>query len=270
MILKRFKQTLSDSSIFLIIFGFIYFHSSLIWWSILASWIFCNCVSLIVHEGWGHQYVTPKNRYVGYVLDIVGYLGMPLFAFETQSRKIMWKVLHKIHHIHWKESLDYSQWDVDHNSTITYLFFPFRTNHMRQDMFYDKIADKVYNKVYLGMDTISRFLDYNRNKIVILIHILSLVCLGLEYYFYFVFVPTYSYDVYHRYFGEVLAHKGKQTKDADYDIPWLFFICTSIAYHKSHHQYPELNLGPKWVKYFNIQYYFTKLFFRINPAIPLS
>jgi hypothetical protein len=247
-----------------ILLGLIYYQSSLIWYALLVSWVVCNCTTLIVHEGWAHQYIVPKNKYFGYILDILGYFVSTPIPIEKYSIKMSWKIMHQFHHKYWKESNDFDQKTIDNTHWLIYLFFPAHSTHTTNALIYDKFYRKQTKEIYAKMSNTSIFIDVHRNKILFLMHIIFLLLLGLENYFYFVLFPVYMYSLYHKFFGEVLAHKNKLTKNDDKDYPYLFFICTSLAFHNSHHRYIGINLGSNWQKYLNIQFYFVKLFYNVK------
>ena len=37
----------------------------LIGWSLLAAWLIVNTAVIVAHEYWGHNYITPKNKFIG-------------------------------------------------------------------------------------------------------------------------------------------------------------------------------------------------------------
>jgi hypothetical protein len=262
--MNKINTIISDLITPAILFGLIYFQSTLIWYSILVCWVVCNCNTLIVHEGWAHQYIVPKNKYLGYILDILGHFISSPIPKEKYSMKMNWKIMHQFHHKYWKESNDFDQNTIDNNHWLIYIFFPAHIKDDTNKLVYDKLYNKTTKEIYAEMDNTSVFIDVHRNKIISVMHILFFLLLGLENYFYFVLLPAYTYSLYHKFFGEVLAHKNKLTKNDDKDYPYLFFVCTSLAYHNSHHRYIGINLGSTWQKYVNIQFYFVKLFYNIK------
>lgn len=232
------------------IVGLFYFNDlTLLAWSLLWSWVVCNCVVIILHEGLSHQQVIPKSKLIGYLLEFVAHLIVP---FDTELKK-SWSI-HWFHHATWKSHVDHVQNELENNSWFKYLCC---TNINRDERVY-KLIDK-------GKVLPSNMLDQYHVMINVIFSIALILLIGITNYFYFYVIPVRFFDFYLKYVLEYLPHHGKLTKEEESDTPWLFPICLNGAYHTSHHKNPgKLILGP--LKYLNIQYYFIKLFYNINTS----
>lgn len=265
------KRIFSDAviiSTLLILLGLVYFHSFLIVWALLITWLLFNCASLIVHEGWAHNYITPKNKFIGYIMDLFGYLTfLPNTKSKSISPKLFWMYQHILHHKHWKGD-DVVQWGLDHNHWLIYTF----TSKMKKSkrILNDEIIKNETNRYTNGMDSFSKLIDDYYTEVILLIHLTLLLAMGVEYYFYFVLFQAWIFGKIMIIVGEIIPHY-KKTASEEKDALYLFPLVTGNAYHVLHHQYQNvLFLGKGWLKYINIQYYFIKLFYNIRPGVLLA
>lgn len=235
-----------------------YYNADLLLWALLTSLIVFNCVSLIIHIDWSHNYIVPKNKFVKFFLDLLGYLTA-LPSVNGVSPKVFWKHIHPIHHRYWKDQeKDYLQWELNHNHLLRYLFTVDARHRQTTTKWYDYFS------------VTDSFIDRHFNLVIILVHVLLFWLLGFKYYFYFVIFQIWAFERQMTLIGEIVPHLNKRTREEEHDSPWLFPFYGESAFHVSHHRYPlELNLGQGWKKYFNIQYYFVKLFYNINPKVKL-
>lgn len=234
------------------------FSSKLLFCAIVANWIIFNCASIVVHEGWSHNYITPKNNIFRCILNVVACLtNVP----SKYSLMFFWKETHLTHHRFWKDHKDdYVQWELNNNNWFTYIF----TSRIRKkkNITYLMNVEQFRDK----LNSIDKWFDKHCNTITIITHLILLVVLGITYYFYFVLLQIWLYGRQMSFFEEWLPHKHAKDKAEEHDTAWLFFYYGSNAYHVSHHRYiNQMNLGSGWLKYFNIQYYFIKLFYNVNP-----
>ena len=236
----------------------IYYGADLLLWAVLTSWLVFNCVSLIVHIGWSHNYLIPKNKVFKFFLDLIGYLTV-LPSLKGVSPKIFWKYVHPIHHRYWKDpEKDYLQWELTHNHWLRYLF----TVDARHRQSSEDWAKHFNND--------KTFVDRHFNLIIITLHLLFLFLLGFKLYFYFVLFQIWAFERQMALVGEIIPHINKKSREEEHDQLLLFPFYGESAYHVSHHRYPfVLNLGTGYLKYFNIQYYFIKIFYNINPKVKI-
>ena len=67
------------------------------------------------------------------------------------------------------------------------------------------------------------------------------------------------------YFVEYITHYNNLYREEDTDHPWYFFLCGNHAYHSTHHRnLRAVIVGAGWLKYFNVQYYYIKLFYNLR------
>jgi fatty acid desaturase len=272
----NFKETLIKASTDIMLLctiavaaGLIYYQADMLGWALLFGLFVFNCGSLIVHEGWGHKYILPKNKLIKFIADMFGYLSF----FPTPksiSPRLYWNYVHITHHIKWKDSDDYLQWGLDHNNSWIYLF----TSRFRKTkrIVTDDIFKRETDKYLKNLNQFERFVDKHYNAVTIGLHILLLAVLGIKLYFYFVFFQIWLFTRSMVLFGEIMQHKGKKTKEDEKDNSLLLFpFFTSNTFHISHHVYPnEMNLGAGLLKYFNMQYYFIKLFYNVSPHVSIK
>jgi fatty acid desaturase len=255
------KKAITDKLLIFTVVVFIlllnFYSTKLLICAIVANWIIFNCVSMIVHEGWSHNYIIPKNNIVKCILNTVACLThIP----SKYSPFAIWKELHLSHHKFFKDpDYDYIQYDLNNNNWFTYIF----TSNLRvkkniiKDTNFDQYVDK--------LDSVDRWFNKHYNKVIVISHISLLLLLGASYYFYFVIFQIWLFGRQMPLIGEWLPHKHAKNKHDENDNSWLFFYYGSNAYHVSHHRYiNEMNLGQGWLKYLNIQYYFIKLFYNVN------
>jgi hypothetical protein len=249
--------------------GLVYYKADMLGWALLFSIVVFNCGCLVVHEGWSLKYLVPINKWIKYVFDMFGY--MTFFPTPNSvSPRLYWNYIHISHHIKWKDPDDYLQWGLDHNNPLVYLF----TSKFRKTkrIVSKEVLDTEVTKYLKKLDRFEQFVDKHYNAVTILIHLTLLALLGIKIYFYFVFLQVWIFTRSMVLFGEIMQHKGKKTKDDEKDNSLLLFpFFTSNVYHISHHVYTnEMNLGTGWLKYFNIQYYFIKIFYNLAPGVTIK
>lgn len=252
-ILKIFANP-STVSLILIIWGLAYFDSSLGWPALLLSLLIYNLVIIITHDYWAHGFITPKNKFIGYVFDILAYMSeVTLESLFNSHPKQTFKLEHIKHHSNWKiESLS----EKDHWAKI--LFFPS----------YRLYANKI-TKYPISEN--SSFIDKNYLYIVIGLHLCLFFLLGTIYYFYFVFLQGWLYLRWRQFFLELSPHYSQGDWRSQHDHPWLFVLCANGGYHISHHlNQNAIILGNGGIKkYFSIQFWFLYLFYKVRKDIPV-
>lgn len=259
MISYNLKNILSTV---LVAIGFIYFaNTELTWYSLLVGYLLSNCVLILVHEGWVHNYIEPKNRLIGFILDYLGYI-----IFNTS--KLRWQYLHNHHHKYWKTEEDWDQFGVDHTPWPLYLFFLYRqtppNNMIQRFDGMEAYARQQRNKLFPE----SKFLEDYFQIVVIISHLIFLFAFGLEIYFYFLFFQVWIFIRLFKLFNEIIPHAHKKTIGEEKDASYLFLLCTNAALHTSHHIYKgTIFFGKGWWKYLNVQYYFVKTFYNIKVIV---
>ena len=246
-----------------------YSDFSLLGYALITAYISSNCIAIVIHEYWVHAQIKPKNRLFGFIFD---YLGL-LF----HSRRLHWKYKHSYHHIHWKTKKEVGELGMLSTPWLRYLisgpnFTTTKYGNMTAE--FDKhieAGDKYSNDNIDKLLPESQFLEKHVYSITVISNLLLLLTLGLTVYIYFVFLQVWIFQKYIPGFNELITHYNNKTREEEADTPYLFPICCGTAYHNTHHIHPTvLVLGPNWIKYFNVQYYFVKLFYRLSPGIRFS
>jgi hypothetical protein len=117
----------------------------------------------------------------------------------------------------------------------------------------------------------TRFLEQHATSIKWISHLAVLLIFGFTNWIAFFAVQIWLFQSYILGFNELVTHHNTLTREQEADHPALFLICCGTAYHNTHHYNRNMVvLGPKWVKYVNMQYYFIKLFYRVKPTATLS
>jgi hypothetical protein len=269
---KFFQKLLTDPIFIMttiIIVGLFYYQSDLIYPAVLLAYVLANCLMLIQHEDWAHGYIHPKNKIFGFFLDLFGYLVLYPSA-NTVSPRLMSKGVHvQEHHVHWKDpTVDATQYAIDNSSFLEFLFPNFKKLGPRF-LTKESIIQQTEN-YRKNLDPISVLIDKHYNLFIIVFHLMMLGVLGLKYYFYFVFFQLWFVNRHKVLFFDLIPHCQYKTREEEKDMPWLFPLAASAAYHNHHHIRPnEINFGPKWVKYFNVQYWFVRAFYRIDTKVTL-
>lgn len=221
-------------------------------------------IPAIVHEDWTHNNIVPKTLWLKYILDFVAYLVLILPFQRVVSPRLLWTHAHLYHHIVWKTTDDPTQRYIDDNHLAIMLFttkfskpLPLFAN--------DKEFVAETKKYKRKLDKVSLFLDDHFTVLVTLVHLLVLSILGIELYFYLMLLPTWGSVRFMIWFGDILPHRNKKTKQDEHDIG-LCWLGSSAAYHISHHYHPnDITLGKGWRKYFDIMFYVIKIFYNLGP-----
>lgn len=247
----------------------IYLNVSLFGYAVLAAYISTNCMAIVIHEYWVHNQLTPKNRFFGFIFN---YLGLLAFG-----QRLTWKYTHSYHHTHWKTRQDIETVGMLSETWWRYFLLgsTFKTTKFG-DLTQEFNAHMQQADVYSGNNMHkllpeSQFLEKHSISIILISHLILLLALGLVIYTYFVIFQIWCLGRYIPVFNELVTHYNNKTPEEEADTPYLFPICCGTAYHHSHHTKPDtIILGPGWVKYFNVQYYFIKLFYNVSPGFKLS
>lgn len=247
----------------------VYSNVSLLIPALIIAYISSNCMAIVIHEYWVHDQLRPKNRVVGFIFD---YLGLIFWG-----DRLRWKYRHNYHHIHWKTPKDVEQLKMLASTWWHYLFVNKNMYSQKHGDLSDRLkkhnadADQFRASAIHQLPTESQFLENHETEILVLSHLLLLLLLGPVIWIYFVFFQVWVFNKYIPAFNELVTHYNDKTREQETNTPYLFPICCGTAYHITHHMYPTtLVLGPRWVKYFNVQYYFVKLFYRLKPGIIMS
>jgi hypothetical protein len=240
--------------------GICWYGLDLLGWALLYSWLISNLMCIVMHEYWAHGYIEPKNKFIGYVLDVYMCSMLMFCARPRQTAKI-----HDYHHKYFHGNRDNIQYELDHNSWLSYIFKFNVVTDTKLNHWITEQSDSDFVAVYEKMDTVERWIEHNAIAILTVFHLVLFLVLGLHLYLYFMLLPILFHKLVFFYFSEVLTHKVYRD---DLDMPWAFPIVCNTAWHNTHHLHlDKLVLGPGIIKYFNPQYYFIRLFYKIKSKI---
>jgi hypothetical protein len=241
---------------------YIYYTPMLLISALITGYIVSNCMAMHLHEYWVHDLIKPRNRIIGFILDFITTI---LWAMQNRPH---WRFMHSYHHIHWKTNKDH---DAGSYATpwLQYLLFGQAAKYSHLGGFSPEpsLLTEAENTANLLPE--EKFLVQYQSYIRIATHLLVLLILGPAIYIYFLLLMGWMQTRYIVYFNEIVTHHNNKTREEEADTPYIFPICTGTAYHKTHHMHADiLVVGPGWVKYFNVQYYFVKLLYNINGRMP--
>jgi hypothetical protein len=243
---------------------------TLLIYSAIMAWAFCNCSAMIIHEWWTHDLIIPRNRVISFVFD---YLGHILFV----TNRLVWRFEHRWHHVWWKtdKDIDYvfkdtPKWFYLMLSTPIAAFLGKPTPD-KPEGFYEE-REKCYKENVVKLTPESQFLEKHWVSISVVSHTILIILLGYVNWTYFVLVQAWLFRCYIIGFNEIVTHWPMElTREQESNTPYLFPLCCGTAYHTTHHFEPTtIVLGPGWIKYVNIQYWFIRAFFKIAPGAKLS
>ena len=134
--------------IILVIAGIFYYHADLLLESLLATWLICGLAFIHMHEYWAHDYIEPRNKFIGYVFDIL-------------TNAILWQTpkprkrthLHIYHHRFFRGPMDQIEFKIDNNTLFNYIFS------------YKMLADDQLDKWTLNQNDKDFAIKYNRDPL---------------------------------------------------------------------------------------------------------
>lgn len=238
----------------------IFYRPDLLLISIGVAYILSNCLAINIHEGWVHDLVKPKNRVIGFLMNYLSTMAGP------GTSRLEWRYRHNYHHIHWKTEKDRDM-DLLNLPRIPYLLnFRAKTESWEGEKEYQTRWKTYKEEEFSKLPIESQLLEKHNNIIMAISHAVVFGLFGIEMWAFFFLLQAYLFPLYIHIFNEYLTHYKIDTKEQEANSPAWFPICCGTAYHIDHHHHRWLLvLGPGWVKYFNIQYYFVKLFYNLNP-----
>jgi hypothetical protein len=193
------------------------------------------------------------------LLDMFAYVYLMLYSAKTSMflQKKLWREGHVLHHIDYATADDVVAKSVYHNWFLHTFITPYGKSNPalvgHQLLRYQAQADLDQ------LPKLQRFIELHSELIRVLIHLAVLLTAGVELYFCFLVLPIYWNKVYNTFFTEVLPHRILKDK---YDAWYLFPLMFHTAYHNTHHK-KNFVIGTKISKWFNLQYYFIKIFYKI-------
>ena len=242
---------------------------------LLVGWAMCNCITMTIHEDWVHDLIIPRNRFFAFILNYIGYV---LWGVKRSQ----WRYRHIDHHKVWKTSIDpYITWKGFSGWYISLTTLPLdgleskrlsaEPAFIEYSRKYDEGFLEYYPKYLNSLTPESQFLEKYETIILLLTHVVFFFAFGAVNYVYFLLLQCYLFRRYIIVFDEIVTHFNDLSREEETDQTHWFPICCGTAYHTTHHYNPTMVvLGPGWMKYVNIQYYFTRLFYKLKPGAKFS
>jgi fatty acid desaturase len=200
-------------------------------------------VQLISHEYVCHEYVTPKNTLINWVVLIIFY-GL---AGRSVTAK---RSYHVSHHRYWKDP----EKDPPQQKMAAGTFWGYVLNTQRP------VAQNIdlVTSLTLDQNPIVKLLDPIANRVYWIFHITLFLLLPVEW---FVVILIYVQVLMSLLFNvhDYMYHGPKyRATDHSYYLP----LFGNQAWHIKHHEYNKTNyFGPGLWKYINPSWHYTKLLF---------
>ena len=257
-----YRETKSIIFTLFLITCLLYYRFDLIGWSLLAAWSMIAMAPIIVHEYWGHNYITPRIKLIGYLLDLCG--GLIMLPYPSGPPRQLCRIGHALHHRYFPGPNDLIQYELANNNWFRYIFkFKMNTDTKLHEL-YRTLSINEYKQIYKNLDWVEKLFEDHTILIITSLHLLLIAILGFHLYVYFILVPIQCRSLL-LVFTEFITHK---LHTIDQDMPWAYPLVLNSAYHNMHHRHiDKLVLGPKFVRYINPQYYFIRLFYKVNVGI---
>lgn len=247
-----FKPIAPYYTIILCIAALIYYQD---WWmfaiSILVTHLLFGVNECIFHEYLQHRYIVPKNNFCKHLVETFLFFVNPNWYINKP-----WMMRsHQYHHLYYKT-------DRDPQSRILKEEF---INWCNNPKFFTRPSQKNMHRLLNEFKDFPYIIKYVI-EIRILLFIIAISLFGLKYFIFLFIIPvilkqwlTGLSDGWFLILGEK-------------DHPWVFPISLNQSWHLYHHRtgsdkhksWDTIFGGPRWLKYFNCQFYTFLLFFKIK------
>lgn len=240
--------------IILCIAGVIYYQD---WWMLLISIWFSHFIwaiqEVVVHEYLEHRYILPKNKIIKHLIEYFAFIWNPS-VYLDKAADIR---VHQYHHKYWKGQKD----SFSHNLRLELLRWT--TNPPLFVKPNDKVMQRLVNE-FADFPYVVKYFT----EIRIFLSVLAIIIFGFKYYLFFYLIPIILRHVFQGQHDVWFLILGER------DHGYIFPIGLNQSWHLYHHDtgankhktWNEIFGGPTWVKYFNPQYYFSIMFFKIKHA----
>lgn len=247
-----YKSIIPYYTIIFCIAALIYYQD---WWmfaiSILVSHLLFAVNEVIFHEYLQHRYIIPKNKFTKHLVETFLFFVNPNWYID----KPQMIRAHQYHHLYYKTDKDPTSRILSHEFKVWCQnpgFFT-RPNEKNMNRLLNEFSDFPYIIKYLI-------------EIRILLSIIAIILFGLKYYIFFFIIPVILKQWFTGLADGWLIILGERNH------PWVFPITFNSAWHFHHHQtgsdkhksWDTIFGGPKWLNYFNPQFYTFYLFFKIK------
>jgi|694.fasta_scaffold112135_3 hypothetical protein len=218
-----------------------------IWHILLFTYLLAALVSPIAHNYLMHDCnLVFRNTFLKF-------LGLGLFYFYVSDPSDNSKKFHAAHHNFWRTEHDPVVAGIKQNPFLYMLGFS--SSVKLETIFAD---DKRNSKKYF------------REFLLIVIMLSWTLIFDFSSWVSYHLIPMWILALFYNRFNDILFHGPHTWKDRkkEKDIPWLMPIMFGSAYHTTHHKYVnEMFFGPGKIKYLNLEYWFTLLFFNTSKSI---
>lgn len=247
--IKNFRHTY----LIIILVLLAYFNNwYLLGWSLIITYVSWTFLEVAKHDYIEHRYIVPKNKILKSIFDFILYITSP----GIYRNKSCWIKSHQAHHKYWKTKKDLFSYIVANNIVLggSDSFNPLA-----------KPDDEQMKKLLSEYKEFSWHIQYLR-EIEFVGALLIIYFFSFEILFYCVMLPMIL-----KPFLEA-QHDWYMLKFGERNYWFMFPISWNQSWHVDHHKtfsnkptsWDDVFYGPKWIKYFNPQYYFARLFFKIN------
>jgi fatty-acid desaturase len=223
----------------------------------LWSCVVYNYILMAVLASVGHDYavhnsgLVMRNRLFYWISAALVYVYIPFIPKPGNVND------HAVHHKIWTTNQD-PVYNLIKASKIKYLFHIDERFEVDASITKEKFGDRINYGSFL----------YDYRKYILLVFNLAFILIfGLGNYTAFYLLPILILGVVYSTLPDIVFHSDKSKER---DVPWMMPIWFGTAWHITHHYYPNnLYFGPKWVRYFNLQYWVTLLLYDISKAVIL-
>lgn len=247
--IKNFKHTY----LVIVLFLLAYFNNwYLLAWSLVITYVSWTFLEVAKHDYVEHRYIVPKNKILKSIFDFILYVTSP----GIYRNKSCWIKSHQAHHKYWKTKKDLFSYIVANNIVLggSDSFNPLA-----------KPDDEQMKKLLSEYKEFPWHIQYLR-EIEFVGALLIIYFFSFEILFYCVMLPLIL-----KPFLEA-QHDWYMLKFGERNYWFMFPISWNQSWHVDHHEtfankptcWDDIFYGPRWVKYINPQYYFARLFFKIN------
>jgi hypothetical protein len=237
----------------LILIGLVYFHNwELLLISLMITYVSWMFLEIAKHDYIEHRNIVPKNIWLKYIIDFILYIT----SYAIYKNKPEQIKSHLDHHKYWRTDKDLFSYFV--GTAIvragSKLFNPLQ-----------KPSAENMQKLLAEYKTFPWLFKYLR-EIEIVFSLIFITTAGIELFFYIFMLPLILKPFLEAQHDWYIITFGERNYWFLYPISW------NQSWHVDHHikfgakitSWDDIFYGPKWLRYTNPQYYFARLFFKLN------
>ena len=175
----------------ILIYGLIVAPESMLY-VLLVNYIVVNSFAIVTHDYWVHNFLVPKNRLIGFIVD--------LYGMVFYRAKVEWIFDHLSHHIHWKTPDDPAPLDLT-DSRWRIIWASIRPSSKPQEYKAHMLKYPPWSNTYIaGLLPEIKFLHTYQTQVFWAVHILTFLIFGFSNYLFFLLLPAFLLDRYNYYF----------------------------------------------------------------------